>query len=187
MKKHLSITLPIILLLVPGLACKKAASDSSAFPSTTSNNTAAQQGGTNDAPVIPQSNAASEASRPSAADKDRLASELRPLLSSYHDAAIRGDRELFERLLAEDFTARVGGQLKDRESFIGPSPTGFPNVERTEILKVQVVSSEGNEATVHYDYRDIPKDGTDGGTYRSSVDFVRKDGRWQMKSLIAGH
>lgn len=167
-KRIFSLALVAVAVAAVSLACKK--SDQSAFGPDSGN-----QPNRNGSPT----QAAGESS-------DKALSELTLLIKQYFAAIQRGDKAMLERLLAPEFNSRWRGKDYDKDSWISPQ-AGEPNVAGDEIYNAQLAGSSADEATVHFERRTTYKDNSPAYKERNSATFVKKDGRWQIKTLIYGH
>lgn len=148
-----------------GLACKK--SEQSAF--------------------VPDSGGQASSSPQAAAEsKDNALDELTALIKQYFAAINRGDKATLARLLAPEFNSRWRGKDYDKDDWIGPQ-AGEPNVAGDEIYNAQMAGSSADEATVHFERRTTYKDNSPPYKERNSATFVKKEGRWLIKTLIYGH
>ena len=135
----------------------------------------------------PQDNAKGQADAASSTEtnKEQLLSELVAVYREYLKANIAGDKEGLEHVLANDFTARLQNQLHDKASWIGEAP-GYPNIASNNISNPELVGHMGDTATVHTSVRTTFKDNTSPVTEMISISYVKRDGRWQIKSFIVG-
>ena len=163
-KRIFSLALVAAAVAVAGLACKK--SDRTAF-GPDSENSATQNG----AP---------------AESGDKVLSELTGLIKQYFAAINRGDKATLDRLLAPEFNSRWRGKDYDKDAWVSPQ-AGEPNVAGDEIYNAQLAGSSAGEATVHFERRTTYKDNSPPYKERNSATFVKKDGRWLIKTLIYGH
>ena len=168
MKRIFSLALVAAALAVGQFACKK--TDQSGFMPDSGNQTA-QNGAT------PQ---------PAAESKDQLLKDLTTVIKQYFVAFDRGDKAALERLLSVDFNTRWRGKDYDKDAWIAPQ-TGEPNVATHEIFNAELAGNSANDATVHFERRLTYKDGSPPYKVRDSATFVKRDGRWQIKTLIPGH
>lgn len=154
----------------------------------------ADQANTNAGPTnlnSPQTNAKAttsegEAGTASSAETDKqLLNDLVAVYREYLKANVEGDKETLERLLANDFTARLQNQLHDKVSWIGEAP-GYPNIASNNISNPELVGHTGDTATVHTSVRTTFKDNSSPVTEMISISYVKRDGRWQIKSFIVG-
>ena len=168
MKRIFSLVLVAAAVAGVGLACKK--SGGSAF-GPDSGNQAAQNG----APA-----------QAGESGDSKVLSELTALIKQYFEAINRGDKATLARLLAPEFNSRWRGKDYDKEDWVGPQ-AGEPNVAGDEIYNAQLAGSSPDEATVHFERRTTYKDKSPPYKERNSATFVKKEGRWQIKTLIYGH
>jgi hypothetical protein len=180
MKSILAITLLAITLSVFSLACYKFNQANSNAPATNSNPT--QPNAQAPATTSPGNGGAPSSTE---TDKEQLLKDLVAVYREYLKANIEGDKETLERLLANDFTARSQNQLHDKVSWIGEAP-GYPNIAGNNISNPELVGHTGDTATVHLAVRTAFKDNTSPVTEMISVGYVKRDGRWQIKSVIVG-
>ncbi|HJU55516.1 MAG TPA: nuclear transport factor 2 family protein [Pyrinomonadaceae bacterium] len=167
MKRIFPLALVLAALVAGGLACKKA--DQPGFMEDSGNQTT--------------QNAAS----PQAAEsKDKLLKELTAVLQQYFASLDRGDKAALERLLSVDFNTRWQGKDYDKDGWITPQQ-GQPNVASNEVFNAQLEGSSADTATVHFERRLTYKDGSPPYKVRDSATLVKRDGRWQLKTLIPGH
>jgi uncharacterized protein DUF4440 len=179
MKSIFAITFLAITLSVFSLACIKSNQANSNTGPTNLNSTQPNA----NAPATPShDNAASSSTE---TDKEQLLKDLVAVYREYLKANIEGDKEALERLLANDFTARSQNQLHDKVSWIGEAP-GYPNIAGNSISNPELVGQTGDTATVHLAVRTTFKDNTSPVTEMISVGYVKRDGRWQIKSIIVG-
>ena len=158
-------SLALAAAAVVGLACKK--SDQPAFG--------------------PVSGGQASASPQAAAEsKDKVLKELTALLQQYFAAFNRGDKATLERLLSADFSSRWRGKDYDKDDWIGPQ-AGEPNIAKDEVYNAELAGDSAEEATVHFERRTTYKDNSPPYKERDSATFVKRDGRWQIKTLIYGH
>lgn len=132
----------------------------------------------------PAQNAA--APQAAAENKDKVLKDLTAIIKEYFAAFDRGDKAALERLLSVDFNTRWRGKDYDKDGWIGPQ-TGEPNVATHEIFNAELAGSSADAATVHFERRLTYKDGSAPYKVRDSATFVKRDGRWQIKTLIPGH
>ncbi|HKQ51548.1 MAG TPA: nuclear transport factor 2 family protein, partial [Pyrinomonadaceae bacterium] len=104
----------------------------------------------------------------------------------YFAAFDRGDKATLERLLSADFTSRWRGKDYDKDGWISPQ-SGEPNIAKDEIYNAELAGDSTEEATVHFERRQTYKDNSPPYKERDSATFVKRDGRWQIKTLIYGH
>jgi hypothetical protein len=175
MKRSTATLLLLTLAATFSLSCKQPV-DANSNSSGAQSNVGAQQ---------TQSNTSSQPT-PATVDKDNLLKILVSVEKEFDAAARRGDRATMERLMADDFKARYGGQLYDKDSWIG-NPKGYPNIETDEILRPELIGFTDETATIHYDERIAYNDNTPPGTTTISTTFVKKNGSWQIKSIMHGH
>ncbi len=160
-------SLALVAAVVAGIACKK--SEQSVF-GPDSGNTATQNGAPTQA----------------AESGDKVLSELTTLIKQYFAAINRGDKATLDRLLAPEFNSRWRGKDFDKDAWVSPQ-AGEPNVAGDEIYNAQLAGSSTDEATVHFERRTTYKDNSPPYKERNSATFVKKDRRWQIKTLIYGH
>jgi hypothetical protein len=131
---------------------------------------------------------ASNVSAPSSTgtDKAQLLKDLVAVEREYLAANMEGDKATLERLLADDFTTRSQNQLYDKVSWIGDAP-GYPNVAGNDISNPELVGYTDDTATVHLTVRRTFKDNSAPFTETISVGYVKKDGTWQIKTIVIGH
>lgn len=173
MKNIIATALLLIAATAFSLACKKVADSNSSSNTGQSNSDTAQA-----SPSASQSTTSTV--------KDQLLNELVAVERQLIGATIRGDKATMERIIANEFTARYGGQLYDKDSWIG-SPKGLPNIASDDILKPELIGYTGDTATIHFDERATFNDNTAPNMKMVSVTFVKRNGNWQIKSLISGH
>jgi ketosteroid isomerase-like protein len=137
---------------------------------------------------VPDNQAAQNAGtpRPAAENKDQTLRDLTAVIKQYFAAFDRGDKAALERLLSVDFNTRWRGKDYDKDAWIAPQ-TGEPNVATHEIFNAEMAGSSAEEATVHFERRLTYKDGSAPYKVRDSATLVKRDGRWQIKTLIPGH
>jgi hypothetical protein len=167
MKTVQKVALLMVTLLLSNLSCKKAdpsSFDSGRFPAPMTSNTAKPQ--------------------PTALDKWQVKSEVLAVLRQYFDAVVRADKAGMERTLADDFIAKYQNTY-DKESSIRAALQHDPNVIYQHIGKPELVNATADTATIHYDFKLEYKDQWPGSTHRESADFVKRDGRWQIKAMMA--
>ena len=165
MKRIFSLSLVAAAVVAGSLACKK--SGESAFG--------------------PDSGGQAAASPQAAAEsKDKVLKELTALLQQYFAAFDRGDKATLARLLSADFSSRWRGKDYDKDGWISPQ-AGEPNVAKEEIYNAELAGDAADEATVHFERRTTYKDNSPPYKERDSATFVKRDGRWQIKTLIYGH
>jgi ketosteroid isomerase-like protein len=167
-KRIFALALVAAVLAAAQLACKKTG-ESGFMPD--SNNQTAQNAGS------PQ---------PAAENKDQVLKELTTVIKQYFAAFDRGDKAALERLLSVDFNTRWRGKDYDKDAWIAPQ-TGEPNVATHEIFNAELAGNSAEEATVHFERRLTYKDGSPPYKVRDSATLVKRDGRWQIKTLIPGH
>jgi hypothetical protein len=158
-------TLALVAAACLGLACKK--SDQSPF--------GPDSGGQ-----------AASSPQPGAERDDKTLGELTSLIKQYFTAINRGDKATLDRLLAPEFNSRWRGKDYDKDDWVSPQ-AGTPNVAGDEIYNAELAGSSADEATVHFERRTTFKDSTPPNKERNSATFVKKDGRWLIKTLIYGH
>jgi hypothetical protein len=172
MKSIFATALLAISLAVFSLSCKNTG-DTFATSNTAQTNT-----GTSQTPLsVPQ---------PPAVDKDKILSEVVAAEREFIAANVHGDKAAIDRLISDDFSARYGGQIYDKDSWIG-SPKGFSNVAGDDILKPELIGYTADTATLHFEERTAYNDNTATSVKVVSTSFVKKDGRWMIKSTIIGH
>ena len=182
MNKTITTALLLAAVAIAGAACKKAGTGNAgagAFPPNASNTSTAQ-------PATANAGQAG-ASQPTAADKSRVEGELAAVLREYSAANVRGDKEALRRIFADDFNARYENKSWDKETWIGPSSGGIPGISTTDAVNIEVISLTGDTATVHYDSTATYADNSPSTRYKNSATLVKRDGRWQIKSLILSH
>ena len=118
-------------------------------------------------------------------DKDKVIKQLVTVEKEFLAATKRGDKETIRRLVADDFTARYGGQLYDKNSWIG-DPKGLPNIATDEILNPELIGYSEDTATMHFDQRTTYNDNTPPSISTVSVSFVKNYGSWQIKTILVG-
>ncbi|HWT03414.1 MAG TPA: nuclear transport factor 2 family protein [Pyrinomonadaceae bacterium] len=161
MKRIFSLALAAMVVAAGGLACKK--SDQSMLGSNSGNQPAQ-----------------------AAESGEKVLNDLTALIKQYFVAINRGDKGTLERLLAPEFNSRWRGKDYDKDAWVGPQ-AGEPNVAGDEIYNAQLAGSSADEATVHFERRTTYKDNSPPYKERNSATFVKKEGRWQIKTLIYGH
>jgi ketosteroid isomerase-like protein len=163
-KRIFSLALVAAALATAQLACKKTG-ESGILPG--SDNQQAQSAGTPE-------------------NKDKLLADLTTALKDYFSAFDRGDKAALERLLSADFSTRWRGKDYDKDDWITPQ-TGQPNVAKDEIFNTELEGSSADTATMHFERRQTYKDNSAPYKERDSASFVKRDGRWQIKTFIYGH
>jgi len=166
-KRIFSLALVSVAVAVGGLACKKS---DSLLGSNSGNQQPAQGGSPTQA----------------AESGDKVLTDLTALIKQYFAAIKSGDKASLERLLAPEFNSRWRGKDYDKDAWIGPQ-AGETNVAGDEIYNAQLAGSSADEATVHFERRTTYRDNTPPYKERNSATFAKKDGRWQIKTLIYGH
>ena len=162
----------VISLAVFSLSCKNTGN------TFATSNTAQTTTGTSQTPLsVPQ---------PTAADKDKILGEVVTAEREFIAANVRGDKAAIDRLISDDFSARYGGQIYDKDSWIG-SPKGYSNITGDDVLKPELVGYTADTATLHFEERTTFNDNTAPSVKVVSTSFVKKDGRWLIKSTIIGH
>lgn len=172
MKSIFVMALLVISLAVFSLSCKNTGN------TFATSNTAQTTTGTSQTPLsVPQ---------PTAADKDKILGEVVTAEREFIAANVRGDKAAIDRLISDDFSARYGGQIYDKDSWIG-SPKGYSNITGDDVLKPELVGYTADTATLHFEERTTFNDNTAPSVKVVSTSFVKKDGRWLIKSTIIGH
>ena len=166
MKRIFSLALVSLAVAAGCLACKKS---DSLFGSDSGNQSS--QGGS---------------PTQAAESGDKVLADLTALIKQYFVAINRGDKGTLDLLLAPEFNSRWRGKDYDKEEWVGPQ-AGEPNVAGDEIYNAQLAGSSAGEATVHFERRTTYKDNSPPYKERNSATFVKRDGRWQIKTLIYGH
>ena len=160
---------------VLSLSCRKALESNSNSTAGESNSNAAQS----------QPSASSQPT-PTAVDKDKMLKQLITVEKEFMAAIKSGDKDTIKHLMADDFSARYGDKLYDKNSWIG-DPKGFPNIATDEILNPELIGYTEDTATIHFDQRTTYNDNTPSSISTVSVSFVKKYGSWQIKSILVGH
>lgn len=168
MKRIFSLALVAAALASAHLACKK--TDQSGLVSDSNNQTTQNAG----APQTATEN------------REQLLKELTTVLKQYFAAFDRGDKAALERFLSVDFNTRWRGKDYDKDAWISPQ-AGEPNVATHEIFNAELAGNTADAATVHFERRLTYKDGSPPYKVRDSATFVKREGRWQIKTLIPGH
>ena len=172
MKSIFVMALLVISLAVFSLSCKNTGN------TFATSNTAQTTTGTSQTPLsVPQ---------PTAADKDKILGEVVTAEREFIAANVRGDKAAIDRLISDDFSARYGGQIYDKDSWIG-SPKGYSNITGDDVLKPELVGYTADTATLHFEERTTFNDNTAPSVKVVSTSIVKKDGRWLIKSTIIGH
>jgi hypothetical protein len=180
MKSLFAITFLAITLSVFSLACNKFYQANSSTGPTNLNST---QVDANAPANTSQGNVGAASS--TAPDKAQVLDDLVAVEREYLKANTQGDKATLEHLLADDFSARSGNQLHDKVTWIGEAP-GFPHVASNNIFNPELVSYTGDTATVHLSVRTTFNDKNSPVTEMDSISYMKKDGRWQIESIIAG-
>jgi hypothetical protein len=172
MKSIFAMTFLITSLAVISLSCKNAGNTFATSNTPQANSSAGE---------TPLSSP-----QPTAADKDKILSEVVAAEREFIAANVRGDKAAIDRLISDDFSARYGGQIYDKDSWIG-SPKGFSNIAGDDVLKPELIGYTADTATLHFEERTTYNDNTATNVKVVSTSFVKKDGRWLIKSTIIGH
>ena len=135
MRKNITTLLFLMAATVLSLSCRKALESNS-------NSTGGQSNA--DAPQA-QSSASSQPT-PMAVDKDKMLKQLITVEKEFMAAIKSGDKDTIKHLMADDFSARYGGKLYDKNSWIG-DPKGIPNIATDEILNPELIGY--TEDTTH--------------------------------------
>jgi ketosteroid isomerase-like protein len=119
-------------------------------------------------------------------NKDQVLKDVTSIVQQYFKAMDLGDKVELERLLANDFSARWQGKDYDKDGWIEPQ-TGEPNIATHEIFNAELAGYTADTATLHFERRYTYKDGRPPYKVRDSANLVKRNGRWQIKNIIAGH
>lgn len=172
MKRIFALTLLAVLLAALNLACLKPAES----------NSNQKSGETNTNKQADEANANAKPS-PSAQDESaQLLKDLTDTVHRFNTARNTGDTATQERLLANEFSARGDdGKTYNKADWIDPK--GLPNFASHKVENAEVLNHTQYTATLGYDGRTTYNDGTPSGVSRYTVTFVKRDGRWQIKSV----
>jgi len=130
--------------------------------------------------VEANSNKADEAK----ATQDDTAQLLKDLIDTVHrfnTARNTGDTATQEQLLANEFSAEFDGKIYKKADWIDSK--GLANFAAHKVENAELLSHTQYTASLGYDGKTTYTDGTPSATSRFIVGFVKRDGRWQIKSL----
>jgi uncharacterized protein DUF4440 len=181
MKSIFAITLVAITLSVFSLGCNMSEQANSNVAPTNSNST--QPNAQAPANTAPPNAGVTSSTR---TDKAQLLKDLVAVEREYLEANREGDKATLERLLADDFTTRSQNQLYDKVTWIGDAP-GYPNIAGNDISNPELVGYTEDTATVHLTVRRTFKDNSAPFTETISLGYAKRDGRWQIKTIVIGH
>jgi len=119
------------------------------------------------------------------ADKEQVQRRLVAVYNEFLIAYRKGDKAAMERLLADDFTTRTGSKVYDKTDWITQSQ-GNPDIETQEISSPELISYDGNTAVLHITVQNTWNNNTSPTSYMRSATFVKRNGKWQVKSGIFG-
>lgn len=158
-----------IALLVFGLACRKAQDPNSNKP-------AAETNANRKTEEVPKASPAA-----STQDDKKLLSELTDTLHRFNTARNTGDVKTQEELLANEFRGDSNGRVYSREEWIDSK--GLSNFADHKVENAELLAHTEFTASMSYDGKTIYNDGTAPGVGRYTVTFVKRDGRWQLRTF----
>lgn len=172
MKRIFALTLLAVMIAAFNLACQKAAESNS--------NQKASETNTNK-----QTDEANANAKPSPPAQDESAQLLKDLVDTVHrfnTARNTGDTATQERLLANEFSSRGDdGKTYNKADWIDPK--GLPNFAEHKVENAEVLSHTQYTASLGYDGKNTYTDDTPPSVARYIMTFVKRDGRWQIKSI----
>lgn len=171
MKRIFALTLLAAMLAAFNLACQKAADS----------NSNQKAGETNTNKKTDEANANAKPSPPAQDESAQLLKDLSDTVHRFNTARNTGDTATQERLLANEFSARFDDKTYNKADWIDPK--GLPNFADHKVENAEVLNHTQYTATLGYDGRTTYNDGTPPGVSRYTVALVKRDGRWQIKSL----
>jgi hypothetical protein len=171
MKRIFVMALLAVILPTLGLACRKVGESSSNQNAGASNSNRK----TDDA------NAKASPASSSQDDNAQLLSDLIDTVHRFNTARNTGDTATQELLLANEFTAQSDGRTYTKADWIDPK--GVANFASHKVENAEILSHTQFTASLGYDGKNIYNDGSAPNTVRYTVTLVRRDGRWQIKSV----
>lgn len=118
-------------------------------------------------------------------DSEQVKQDLVAVYAEFLKAMREGDKTEMDRLLADDFSARLEAKLFDKADWIQGSP-GNPEIKTQEITGPELISYDGNTAVLHLTVRNSWNDNNPPSIYMRSASFVKRGGKWQIKNVING-
>lgn len=171
MKRVLSMTMLVLALAAFGFACRKA-QDSNANKSAAESNSNRKA----DDASVKTSPAPSTQD-----DSGKLLSELVDTVHRLNTARNTGDTRTQEDLLANEFVGDSNGRTFYKADWIDAK--GLRNFAEHKVENAEILSHTEYTASMGYDGKTIFNDGTAPDVGRYTVTFVKRDGRWQIKSF----
>ncbi|HET7811916.1 MAG TPA: nuclear transport factor 2 family protein [Steroidobacteraceae bacterium] len=117
---------------------------------------------------------------------DSTEQQLSRLLADWGDALVKQDREFLAKVLAAEFQGVDElGAVFTRDQYLATMTSGDQVVKSVKIVD-DSVRGYGKYAvlTTLYTIEAVYKGKEESGTYRSTLVFAKRDGRWQC---VAGH
>lgn len=170
MQRILSMIVLLLALAAFGLACRKTQDSNSNKSAESNSNRKADDAGAKATPA------------PSAQDDTRkLLSELVDTVHRLNAARNTGDTRTQEDLLANEFVGDSNGRTYYKADWIDSK--GLGNFAEHKVENAELLSHTEFTASMGYDGKTIYNDGTRPDVGRYTVTFVKRDGRWQIKSF----
>jgi len=171
MKRILVMALLAVILPTFSLACRKTGEP-------TSNQNA---GASNSNKKTDESNAKTTPASSSPDDSAQLLNELIDTVHRFNTARNTGDTATQELLLANEFSAQSDGRTYNKADWIDPK--GVANFASHKVENAEILTHTQFTASLSYDGKNIYNDGSAPNTTRYTVTLVKRDGRWQIKSV----
>ena len=171
MKRIFVMALLAVILPTFSLACRKAGE------STANQNVNAS----NSNKKTDEANAKATPASPSQDDSAQLLNDLVDTVHRFNTARNTGDTATQELLLANEFSAQSDGRTYTKADWIDPK--GVANFASHKVENPEILSHTQYTASLGYDGKNIYNDGSAPNTIRYTVTLVKRDGRWQIKSV----